>query len=439
VHRTGDTLGLKEGDTIQVWNRVLEWDGDCVTAAMADRWSRESDPLCDAALDALFPKGTSSIGTNLFNTLEEHARVAPVDDPARVFFEALLQNPPPELCASPQDVTIASDFFLENSAQIGQGLSFFGLAGGFARHVSRIVQTLNAVSYLVSGSKSTSVGPPDQSTKVQDDRTHIRLVETLQFVLDTMGFTSSTELWAKPTVNSKRVGAHIFPGGAGWRSAATVRMLHGITRRRARERLNRESDQPLDFVPVNQFDMSGTLAAFSTVPIWSLAILGVPATEREAYAYLAVWRQIGFYLGVSPAILRAHFTSPYRADKFLASAIIHLFTPVAGDMTLAAPTLPILRALANRSPTYTSFEYNCAIARYLIGPELADYLHIPPTSTTMALRLRTVIALQALPVYFGRIYPRQGWHAARHFYIHEALVAVTQANLGMRRTMFRPR
>jgi hypothetical protein len=83
-------------------------------------------------------------------------------------------------------------------------------------------------------------------------------METFQFVLDVMGYTSTTELWSKPSVDSKSSGAHIFPGGAGWRSAGMVRMLHGVARRRARERLNRESDQPLDFLPVNQFDMSGT-------------------------------------------------------------------------------------------------------------------------------------------------------------------------------------
>jgi hypothetical protein len=186
-------------------------------------------------------------------------------------------------------------------------------------------------------------------------------------------------------------------------------------------------------------DHTSSLGAFSTIPIWVLAILGVPARERDVYAYLAVWRQVGFYLGISPSILRDGFSTPARADKFLASSIIHHFTPISGDATLTAPTLPILRALANRPPTHTSFEYNCALARHLIGPGLADHLHIPPTSLRTAVRMHAALALQALPVRFGRVWSRAGWHAARRFYVREALVVVVQTNLGMRRTAFRPR
>jgi len=57
----------------------------------------------------------------------------------------------------------------------------------------------------------------------------------------------------------------------------------------------------------------------------------------------------------------------------------------------------------------------------------------------MAIRLQFLIAMQALPIRFGRWYPREGWHVDRRWYVREALVAVVQAHLGMRRTSFRPR
>jgi hypothetical protein len=81
----------------------------------------------------LFPSSSSSIGVDLFGRLEEHAKKASSGDAARVFYETLLQPPPSDLSASAQDVAMAAKFFLDNSAQIAQGLSFFGLAGGFAR------------------------------------------------------------------------------------------------------------------------------------------------------------------------------------------------------------------------------------------------------------------------------------------------------------------
>ncbi|KAJ3749051.1 hypothetical protein DFH05DRAFT_1376553, partial [Lentinula detonsa] len=41
--------------------------------------------------------------------------------------------------------------------------------------------------------------------------------------------------------------------------------------------------------------------------------------------YLAVWRHIGFSLGVAPTSLAEHFVHPVVADQFLLSATIHLF------------------------------------------------------------------------------------------------------------------
>lgn len=120
--------------------------------------------------------------------------------------------------------------------------------------------TLNAVSYLVPGSTKSDVeGSPGPSARVQDDRTYVRLMETFQFVLDVMGCTSSTVYWPRAAQEEKFADVSpISPGGIGWKSAIRVRMLHGIARRRAQDRLSRSSDAVLDFVPINQLDMSGT-------------------------------------------------------------------------------------------------------------------------------------------------------------------------------------
>ena len=120
--------------------------------------------------------------------------------------------------------------------------------------------TLNAVSYLVPvNAKPDAEASQSHSTRAQDERTYLRLMETFQFVLDVMGCTSTTVHWPRAErdreVNSA---SHISPGGMGWKSAARVRMLHSIARRRARDQLGRSFHGAVDFVPVNQLDMSGT-------------------------------------------------------------------------------------------------------------------------------------------------------------------------------------
>ncbi|VDB87859.1 unnamed protein product [Peniophora sp. CBMAI 1063] len=437
-----DTKGLKPGDVVSSWITSFEWDESCVRAEEADRWTKESDPPCDATLDILFPDQTSSVGVDLLGKLQSSCSdslAAPTGDPAHELYDSL-RNPPHDLCATPEDIALASDLFLDYAAQIAQSLAFFSLAGGFAS--SRIVATLNAVSYLVPGTaKYDAEGSPSPSTRAQDERTYIRLMETFQFVLDVMGCTSSTTYWPQARCDEKAEGVPaIAPGGVGWKSAVRVRMLHGIARRRAREHLSRASQGSLDFVPVNQLDMSGTLAAFSTVPIWCLERLGFNIPYASKSAYLAVWRQVGFYMGISPDILRSHFMTPAQADKFPPSVVIHLFSPHPELQHLVPPTLPILRALADRPHTRTSYQYNCALARHLIGPTLSDHLSIPRTTLPVYLRMRLSLAVQALPCHFARVYPRRGWLLARRAALREALVAVVEGSgLGMRRTAFRPR
>lgn len=88
-----------------------------------------------------------------------------------------------------------------------------------------------------------------------DDRTYIRLNETFQFVLEVMGCMT-------PEVSRENV----LPGGDGWKATLRVRTLHGIARRRARARLDKNDAGGIDFEPINQEDMSATYVAPCTVP-----------------------------------------------------------------------------------------------------------------------------------------------------------------------------
>ncbi|TFY58433.1 hypothetical protein EVG20_g8151 [Dentipellis fragilis] len=445
VKDSEETRNLQPGDIVESdWGHIFEWDSSCVSEEVVQRWRQEGDKRCDEALKALFPDPSTHAGKDLLAALEEHgkARGSNDIDPAFFFLDAIYEQPPDDLCITEQEYRIASDFFLDYAVQIAQALLYYSLAGGFAS--PRIVKTLHAVSYLVPHGQTrgeTADGlSSSPSAKKHDDRTFIRLMETFQFALDVMDCTLPPVKDNGPS--TQHTIAHILPGGEGWKAAVRIRMLHGVARHRAQARFEKSEAEGVDFVPINQEDMSATLGAFSTVPLWCLARFGLPASPEQASAYVALWRHIGFYLGVSPAILRKYFATPHTSGKYLASAAIHLFSvrpSISGSTELLPPTLPVLHAMSGRPPLYTTFAFNCALARFLLGPSLSSHLGIPHTKLTTYLKLHAVLIGQRLPLWFLRWYPRQAWITKRRAVIREGLVRITYWNLGMRRTSFRPR
>ncbi|KAA1478715.1 hypothetical protein DENSPDRAFT_695692 [Dentipellis sp. KUC8613] len=447
VKDSEETRTLQIGDVVESrWGHIFEWDSSCVSEEVVQRWRQEGDRKCDEALKTLAPDPSTHAGKDLLAALEKHdeARDPSGFDPALCFLDAIYERPPDDLCMTEQEYRTATNFFLDYAIQIAQALLYYSLAGGFAS--PRIVRTLHAVSYLVPhgqtrGEMAGGLPPvPAPFSKIHDDRTFIRLMETFQFILDVMGCTlTPVKDKQRPTEHGL---ARILPDGEGWKAAVRVRMLHGVARHRVQERFEKDEAQGVDFVPINQEDMSATLGAFSTIPLWCLARFNLLASPEQASAYVALWRHIGFYLGVSPAILRKYFATPQTSSKYLASAAIHLFSAqpsITSSMELLPPTLPILHAMSDRPPLRTTFAFNSALARFLLGPSLSSHLGIPQTKLTMYLKLHAALIGQRVPLWFLRWYPRQAWVAKRRAVIREGLVRITYWNLGMRKTSFRPR
>lgn len=194
---------------------------------------------------------------------------------------------------------------------------------------------------------------------------------------------------------------------------------------------------------------SARLAAFAVVPLWALKRLGLEPSPVESRAYLALWRHVGFYLGVSPSILRRYFIEPKTSDMFLASVALSLFsedqddtlTP-AGDTPSA--TMSILSAISDKDRlsnknSNTSLAYNCTVTRFLVGDVLADRLGLPPSSLLNLAKLRFWTFVHKIPVWFGHWYPRHGWLEKRRTVFREGLVRSVRWRLGQRQASFRPR
>ncbi|GJE96281.1 DUF2236 domain-containing protein [Phanerochaete sordida] len=426
-----EVRGLADGALVEFFGHVVRWDNRCASEEQCLLWRSMADPSCDAALDAMF-KESSYIGKDLLESLENHSDQRSAPDAASAFLEEVSNIPPEDIRVDPRDVLIARDFFLDYSIQIMQALFHYSLAGGFAS--PRIVKTLRAVSYLMPPTRQDD--GVEQESKAADDRTFARLLETTQFVLDVMGcVASSADAESTGKSASDAPDSYLLPGGEGWKACIRVRMLHGIARRRVRQRLARESagsyNEAYEGVPISQEDMAATLASFSTVPIWALKRLHLRPAPAQVRAYLALWRHVGFYLGVAPSILRQYLHTPSAADQFLASATLSLFSSNAPLDPRTLPTLPILRAAAHRPPGGASLAHNCAVTRLLVGGALADHLGLPRTPPLARVRLYAALAVQALPVLFARCYPRAGWRAKRRAVMREGLPRSVRWSLDM--------
>ncbi|KAJ3844134.1 hypothetical protein EV361DRAFT_791650 [Lentinula raphanica] len=429
ISRSTDSLALENGTTFQVFGRTAIWDKHCVRRETALRWRTIGDPLCDAAIQELFPDRVYS-GADLLQCLESstgsshRSEDSTTSSSVQRFWDAIHEHPPMNIRASREQVEVARSFFIDHSVQIMQALLYYSLAGGFAS--PRIVRTLDKVSYLI---------PPNiteqEASQNSKDRTFKRLLETFQFVLEVMRCVV-------PFPEQQGSG-YLLPGGDGWKSIIRVRMLHGVARTRVRAHPHYQGSRDS---PINQEDMNATLASFCIVPLWSLRQLGLKASRQEEEAFLAVWRHVGFYLGVDPASLDEHFSNTVIADQYLLSATIHLFLDdeELEDQTFMPPTLQLLEAVTDRFANVT-LEYNCAMARLLLGPELSTYLGIPSTSWQMGIRLREWLFLQAYPVLFSRSYGRflrPGWLEKRRYVYAVGMAMTIRRTLGMRRTKYRP-
>ena len=99
------------------------------------------------------------------------------------------------------------------------------------------------------------------------------------------------------------------PGGMGWESALRVRVLHAKVRRSllrakikggdGRSTALRRWDVEKNGIPINQEDMAATLLAFSVNVLIGIEIVaGKPLEEKVQRDYLALWRYLGWLLGV---------------------------------------------------------------------------------------------------------------------------------------------
>ena len=303
------------------------------------------------------------------------------------------------------------DIFITYSPVAGQALYYLSLVPGFS--IPKIAKVLEQTRYLV---------PPSTPTQVRNR------------LMDTGGFVSNAMLPNKSGLSA----ASLRPGCKAWKMALQVRTLHAKVRRSILRNKRINWDIEKYGVPINQEDMAATLLAFSVNVLMGVEFVsGRPLSVDAQKDYLALWRYIGWLLGIESDERDSNFqsfehaicsnlepldpcgtrlsvhdrdNSIIHARASLESFIIHLMNPNKSSSIIAKHLLSIGGSSENKGAKEKDpkekdnlgYLYRCFMCRRFIGDTLADSLEIPkPTfrSKSMLAYMCTTGVLMILRLY----------------------------------------
>ncbi len=108
------------------------------------------------------------------------------------------------------------------------------------------------------------------------------------------------------------------PGGEGWRSSLRVRLVHALVRRHLLD--SGEWDTQAWGVPISASAMMATaIGGFAIVPQRALSDVGAGTTAADRESRTALWRWVGYVMGVPPALLPANWREAERLIETLAT------------------------------------------------------------------------------------------------------------------------
>lgn len=329
------------------------------------------DPCVDDLLERLHQEGSPlRAGGDLFELIEGIERG---DDTTTLSLD--LQKDLIEFIARyrtvPEWVNVEQlqrgrNVFLAYTPAMGAALYYRSLVPGFS--VPNIAAVIQSTGYLTSNQVAT------------------RLMDTGALLTSCMTEGIST----------------LFAGGSGWKAALYVRILHAKVRRALLKRENKKWDTNRLGVPINQEDMAATLLAFSVNALVGVEfVAGLAITPQEQLDYLALWRYIGWLLGVHTVTDEAYSVKQLRpldpcgpgwsahgdpivhSRSILMSIIFHLMKPDESSILVANHLLKIGRSkkqdesLQEENKRIAWFYFRSLQCRRFIGDPLADALQLP--------------------------------------------------------------
>jgi hypothetical protein len=156
--------------------------------------------------------------------------------------------------------------------------------------------------------------------------------------------------------------------GLGYIQINKTRLIHALVR----HHIQAKGEWNINWgLPVNQEDMAGTNLAFSFIILVGLRQTKYPITEKDAAAFLNVWRFIGYQLHIDEALLPADFTEAKLLEQTIRD---RHFNPSAEGKLL---TDDLINHYKSAFPTFPAYFVDAQI-RYLVGPEVSQLLGLKP-------------------------------------------------------------
>jgi hypothetical protein len=165
-------------------------------------------------------------------------------------------------------------------------------------------------------------------------------------------------------------------GAGGLASTVKVRLMHARVRQGLRH--SPRWDHSAWGLPINQYDMAGTILMFSLVLIDGLRQLGVRVSREEEENVLHLWRFVGHVMGVDHELLSA---SREEADV-LWNVIEGTQAPPDDDSRRL--THALIDSAKERGAPRPYVAFTSALCRHFLGPTLADALHLERSAWTIA-------------------------------------------------------
>lgn len=241
-------------------------------------------------------------------------------------------------------------------------------AAAYSRYAREAGIALGTAS-LVSGYHNAAAARPLFVTGRFADQAKLRALETSRWIFAT----------ARP--------GGLHRDGDGFKRTVRVRMIHAFVRNHILNRL--EWDRDYLGVPINQADLSYTAVEFSYLPIRAMRRLGVHFTQRDLDGMYALWRYMGYLIGVDERVLPASEPECIRLND-----LDMMISPPPDDdcrRFVAALFDDVLAVDLKKANGFLGFvgerwgrELLHGLARDFVGDEIADGLGLERTAWRFA-------------------------------------------------------
>ncbi len=184
--------------------------------------------------------------------------------------------------------------------------------------------------------------------------------------------------------NNRHMIECFFPGGLertgdGWKLSVRVRIVHAQIRRLINN--SNEWDYPAWGTPISSAHLGFAITSFSARLLKHMENLGATYNDEERASFMAVWRYVGYLMGIPETIL---FEDEEEALKLF--EIGGMCEPAVGLESIAMANAlinsgPLLVGMTDPKTRRSFSNYIFRVSRALVGNALADQLKYPSMLT----------------------------------------------------------